>query len=200
MSDTNEKPAKKKGKLPLIIAGVAGVLLIGGGAGAGIYLSRSTSAHGAEAEKKDQPQLVLKGQEEEKKEEGGHGESGGSHGGAAEAAPPGSENAAKYASSYYQLQKEFTSNLKDSPHFIQIGIAVSTNYDSRVIKNVEANELAVRSAVLMTLSDTDEMQVFNPEGKKQLQKRLVGAINQVLTEKEGFGGVGNVYFTNFIVQ
>lgn len=193
MSDTKEKPAKKKSKLPLILAGVGAALLIGGGAGAGIYLSRSTSAHGAEAEKKEQPQLVLKGQEEEKKEEGGHG-------GGAEAAPPGSENAAKYASSYYQLQKEFTSNLKDSPHFIQIGLAVSTNYDSRVIKNVEANELAVRSAVLMTLSDTDEMQVFTPEGKKQLQKRLVGAINQVLTEKEGFGGVGNVYFTNFIVQ
>ena len=33
-----------------------------------------------------------------------------------------------------------------------------------------------------------------------MQDRLAKAINAVLKEKEGFGGVGNVYFTNFIVQ
>ena len=43
-------------------------------------------------------------------------------------------------------------------------------------------------------------QVFTAEGKKALQKRLVTSINQVLQEKEGFGGISNVYFTNFIVQ
>jgi flagellar FliL protein len=29
---------------------------------------------------------------------------------------------------------------------------------------------------------------------------LAKAINATLKEKEGFGGVGNVYFTNFVVQ
>lgn len=196
MTEATDKPGKKKGKLAkLLLIGGGATALLGGGAGAGLYFAKSTGTPGLGAEARDLPKLVLKGEEEkakegEAKEAEGHKAEGG-------AAPAGG---AKYASSYYQIEKEFTSNLKDSAHFVQVGLAVSTNYDSRVIKNVEANELAVRSAVLMTLSDTDEMQIFTPEGKRQLQKRLVVAINQVLTEKEGFGGIGNVYFTNFIVQ
>ena len=58
----------------------------------------------------------------------------------------------------------------------------------------------MRSAILLALSDTTEDQVFSTEGKKQLQVRLAKAINTTLKEKEGFGGVGNVYFTNFVVQ
>ena len=42
--------------------------------------------------------------------------------------------------------------------------------------------------------------MFTSDGKKHLQARLAKAINQVLIEKEGFGGIGNVYFTNFVVQ
>ena len=98
------------------------------------------------------------------------------------------------------MEKEFTSNLQDSVHFIQVGIAVSTPYDERVLENIKTHEIAIRSAVLMTLGETTEDQVFTAEGKKQIQKRLTDAINAVLKEKEGFGGVGNVYFTNFIVQ
>ena len=37
-------------------------------------------------------------------------------------------------------------------------------------------------------------------GKQQLQKRLAAAINQVLEEREGFGGVANVYFRSLIIQ
>jgi flagellar FliL protein len=98
------------------------------------------------------------------------------------------------------MEKEFTSNQQDSVHFVQVGIAISTPYDDTVIENIKTNEIAVRSAVLLALSDTSEEQVFSTDGKKQLQDRLTKAINAVLKEKEGFGGVGNVYFTNFIVQ
>jgi flagellar FliL protein len=42
--------------------------------------------------------------------------------------------------------------------------------------------------------------VFTTDGKRQLQARLVKAINATLQQKEGFGGVGNVYFTSFVVQ
>jgi len=83
---------------------------------------------------------------------------------------------------------------------VQVGLAISTPYDDTVIDNIKTNEIAVRSAVLMALSDTTEDQVFSTDGKKQLQVRLAKAINATLKEKEGFGGVGNVYFTNFVVQ
>ena len=33
-----------------------------------------------------------------------------------------------------------------------------------------------------------------------LQKRLAGAINKVLIQTEGFGGVDEVYFKSFLVQ
>jgi flagellar FliL protein len=121
--------------------------------------------------------------------EGGHGKP-----------TPKGEGGDKYASNYYPLEKEFTSNLQDSVHFIQVGIAVSTPYDERVLENIKTHEIAIRSQVLMSLGETTEDEVFTAEGKKHIQDRLAKAINAVLKEKEGFGGVSNVYFTNFIVQ
>jgi flagellar FliL protein len=50
------------------------------------------------------------------------------------------------------------------------------------------------------LADTPEEDAFTPEGKERLQKRLAGAINKVLTQTEGFGGVDAVYFKSFLVQ
>jgi flagellar protein FliL len=98
------------------------------------------------------------------------------------------------------MDKDFTSNLQNSVHYIQVGLAVSTPYDDSVVENLKTNEIAVRSAILMALGDTTEDEVFTSDGKKKLQARLVVAINTVLKQKEGFGGISNVYFTNFVVQ
>ena len=38
------------------------------------------------------------------------------------------------------------------------------------------------------------------EGKERLQARLAAAINRVLEENEGFGGVDAVHFRSFLVQ
>ena len=190
-------PKKKKGgivKIALLVVGV--LVLVGGGVGGGLYLSQSglMSAH-AEAPDAHLPKLVPKA-EEKRASLGGDGE----HGGEASEPSPPAAGAEKYASNYYVLDKPFTANLQDSVHFIQVGLAISTPYDDRVLVNLKTHEIAVRSAVLMALSDTDENQVFTAQGKEQLQKRLAKAINNVLQQKEGFGGVSNVYFTNFVVQ
>lgn len=185
---------KKKGKKLVII--ILALVLLGAGIGAGLFFTGMIggSAEAHEEPKKDLPKLVKKGEKPEAAE--GEESSGGEHGGGS--AEGG--DAPKYESSYFQMEKEFTSNLKDSTHLIQIGLAVSTPYDEKVIDHLKSHELAVRSAVLMTIGETDEELIFTADGKKDLQKRLVKAINAVLKEKEGFGGVGNVYFTNFIVQ
>lgn len=47
---------------------------------------------------------------------------------------------------------------------------------------------------------TEEEEVYNPDGKLRLQKRLADAINKVLVANEGFGGVDAVYFKTFLVQ
>ncbi len=202
-ADAPDAPKKKKGKMKLIVMALALVALLGGGVGAGIYATKSGMIGGsaaAAAEPKG-PKLVPKS--EQKKPAAG-GEGGGSAEGAATShggkATPAGEGGDQYASNYYALEKDFTSNLRDSVHFVQVGVAVSTPYDETVVEHVKSNEIAVRSAILMTLGDTTEDQVFTSQGKQQLQARLVKAINDTLKQKEGFGGVGNVYFTNFVVQ
>ncbi|MEH3035391.1 MAG: flagellar basal body-associated FliL family protein [Sphingomonas adhaesiva] len=208
---------KKKGKMKMILIGVVGVVvLLGGGVGAGLYAAGSGlvggggHAEAAHEEDPNKPHLVPKS-EQKRAGEGGEGEGeGGGHGGGGEGegeakeitgapTPPG-RGGEEYASNYYAMEKEFTANLQDSVHFVQVGIAVSTPYDEKVINNLKTNDIAIRSAILMTLGDTTEDQVFTSAGKQHLQKRLVDSINATLREKEGFGGISNVYFTNFVVQ
>jgi flagellar FliL protein len=52
----------------------------------------------------------------------------------------------------------------------------------------------------MTLADQDSFVISTPEGKRALQKQLTDAVNAVLKAKTGYGGIDNVYFTNFIIQ
>ncbi|MDO7841481.1 flagellar basal body-associated FliL family protein [Sphingomonas immobilis] len=200
--DKEAAPAKKKGgMMKLIIIIVGGLVIVGGGVGAGVYAATSGmlggGKHGAEAE--NGYKLVPKSEQKRISAAAGEGGEGHGSGGGGEAPPPG-QGGDQYASNYYTMDKEFTSNLQDSVHFIQVGIAISTPYDDTVITNLKTNEIAVRSAILMTLSDTTEDQVFTNQGKQILQKRLVKSINDTLKQKEGFGGIGNVYFTNFVVQ
>ena len=203
----SDKPAadapapKKKGKLVKIVVAIVGLLvLVGGGVAGGLYVGRAGSAAAAEPAG---PHLVPKSEQKR----AGEGKDEGGKSGEADAAPkvegratPKGAGGDQYASNYYAMDKEFTSNLRDSVHFVQVGVAVSTPYDDTVIEHLKTNDIAVRSAVLMALGDTTEEQVFSSEGKQALQKRLVDAINATLKQKEGFGGIGNVYFTSFVVQ
>jgi flagellar FliL protein len=106
----------------------------------------------------------------------------------------------QYQASFYPIEQSFTSNLRDTDGFVQIGLGVSTFYDQKVLDNLKTNEMPIRSAVLMTLADQDAETITTQAGKKALQNALKGAINQVLVSREGFGGVDDVYFTSFIIQ
>ncbi|MGE7205860.1 flagellar basal body-associated FliL family protein [Sphingomonas sp. NPDC019816] len=220
MSDEkDEKAPKKKGKLGKILVMVVGVLvLLGGGVGAGLYAASSGligGGHDAEAAADAShpgPKLVPKSEQKRAGEGGGEGEHGGGGEGGEHGAEGGEakehvgmptpvgDGGERYASNYYEMPKDFTSNLRDSVHVIQVGLAISTPYDDTVISNLKTNDLAVRSAILMTLGDANEEQVFSSEGKRDLQRKLVNSINEILRQKEGFGGIANVYFTNFVVQ
>jgi len=65
---------------------------------------------------------------------------------------------------------------------------------------MKKHELAIRSGLLAVLADTPDADIDSPQGKQKLQERLTAAINKVLNETEGFGGVDAVYFKQFIVQ
>lgn len=189
-NDDSAEAKPKSGKLKLIV-GV--VLLLGAGAGGtyGAVAAGLLGGHEGEA-KPDVPQLVAKDGEdpyapaaEEKGEapEIVHGEGG-----------------SEYRTAYYNFEESFTSNLKDSAGLLQVSLSASTRHDGRVIQWLKLHELAIRSAILIELADTPEDDVYSVAGKERLKKRLVLAINRVLKEEEGFGGVDAVHFQGFIVQ
>lgn len=192
---------KKGGMAKMLIFAVLGLVLVGGSIGGTLYAVHAGLLGGgaAAAPVNNGPRLVPKS-EEQRASLGGEGEGHGEGASAPVSNEPLGTGGEKYASTYYTMDKEFTANLKDSVHFVQVGIAISTPYDSRVIVNLKTHEIAVRSAILMALGDANEEQVFTNEGKRQLQVHIAHAINEVLQQKEGFGGISNVYFTNFVVQ
>lgn len=188
--DDAEETPKGGGKMKMIIGAV---LLMGMGAG-GAYGAVAMGYIGAHPEAEsgpDVPRLVGKGDEDP-------------YAVASDDAPVGGavygEGGSEYRTAYYSFEEGFTSNLKDSPGLVQVSLAASTRHDGRVIQWLEMHELAVRSAILVELANTLEDDVYTVEGKERMQVRLAAAINRVLEEQEGFGGVENVHFRTFLVQ
>ncbi len=210
--DAAAPPAKKKGGAKkLIIIGAAIALLGGGGAAAGFYAAGSMHKEAGPVEDPNMPRLVKKGEKPEDvaakyapAAEGEHAESDAEA--VADAHPhkgmdlPAPRNPSAYQATYYQIPAPFTSNMADSDAFAQISIAASTYYDQRVVTAVQTHELAIRSAILMMLAQEQEMDLATPQGKERLQGKLVKIINNVLKDRTGYGGVDNVYFTNFVIQ
>lgn len=196
-SDKDAKPKKNKGGGMILKVGMAlGLLAIGGGGAFGLVAS-GVIGGGAHAEVKEDknPKLIRKGDVDPYAPVAKEGEGEGGEG-----ADMDGEGGSEYRTLYYNFPEDFTSNLKDSEGLLQVNIAASTRRDFRVIAWMKKHELAIRSAVLIIIADTPEGEVYSPEGKARLQKRLTSAINKVLTENEGFGGVDAVYFKSFIVQ
>jgi len=184
----------KSGKGGIVKIALGAVLLLGLGAGGAYGAFAMGLFGGAHGEKEiDQPKLVLKTEADpyapvakDKDKEGAltvYGEGG-----------------SKYRTAYYSFEEPFTSNLADSPGLVQVELAVSTRRDGRVLQWVKTHELAIRSAFIAQLAATTEAEAYDVEGKKKLAGRLTKAVNQVLEENEGFGGIDAVHFKGFLVQ
>ena len=197
MSDKKDKDAKPKKGKGMLVKLVAGLVLVGAGGGGTFALVKSGMIGGGESHAKEdnKPKLIRKGEEDPYAPKG-EGKEGEGEGGAEVEGDGGSE----FKTSYYNFAEDFTSNLKNSSSLVQISLACSTRRDGRVLLWLKKHELAIRSQILVVLADTPEEDAFTPDGKQRLQKRLTDAINKVLTDTEGFGGVDAVYFKSFLVQ
>ncbi|WP_411339967.1 flagellar basal body-associated FliL family protein [Sphingopyxis sp. J-6] len=198
--DKVETEAKPKGKLKkLLIIGVGAIALIGAGAGAGIYFG-ALSAHEAKPED-NFPKLVLRSKGEA--EPAAEGESGEAPPKVGTVSVPNDRykvDPRKYEITYYPITDAFTTNLADGSGFLQVGISLSTFYDGKVINNIKRQAVPIRSVVLMVLAEQDPALLSTSQGKQRLQRQLTAAINDVLRDKEGFGGIDNVYFTSLVIQ
>jgi flagellar FliL protein len=75
-----------------------------------------------------------------------------------------------------------------------------THYDDRVFENIKRHDFALRSAVMDVMRMTTEADLVKPEFRKDLAQKIKDAMNTLLEKFEDFGGIEDIYFTNFIVQ
>jgi len=190
-AEETEAGDKPKGGMMKMVIGAVLLLAIGAGGAYGAFAAGFIGE--TEASGPDLPEFVEKGAEEPyalPENSATSDASGIVHG----------EGGSEYRTAYYSFDETFTSNLADSPGLIQVDLAVSTRRDGRVLLWVQTHELAIRSAILAQLAATAEGPIYTVEGKDELSQRLTVAINQVLEENEGFGGVDAVHFKGFLVQ
>jgi flagellar FliL protein len=209
-----EGEPKKKGPLLKIILMVVAVLFLIGASVGGTLLATGFFSKKEQAKEAVDAQLdKLDG------EHGGGGGDGHGDGAAADAhgAPadahgkPGAEAPAKelvspdadstrWKFNYYSLEKPLLSNLSGSRKVMQVTLTVMTHYDDRVIKNIKTHELALRAGILDVMRTKTEADIKDPDFRKQLAEEVRVVINSLLEKYEGFGGIEEVMFSEFVVQ
>ena len=191
--EENEEPKKRGGLIKIIAMALGGLLLVGAGVGAGYVLFGSQPPSPSE-EIEDIIDKKMAEAEAEKMA-------------AEEAGPDGASKVAKekplietFVTTYFEFPGTFTTNLKNSRKFLQLGLGVSTQYDESVMANVEAHQLALRSEILAVMSEFTEDDIQGKAGRDSLARALADGINEKLLLLEDFGGIEEVHFTSFVLQ
>ncbi len=202
-----EAEPKKKGPLLKIILMVVAVLLIIGASVGGTLLATGFFSKKEEAKEAVDAQLDKLEDPHADGKDDGHGEAKAD----GEAAKPGQEAPQKQLVSpepdnqrwkfnYHSLEKPLLSNLSGSRKVMQVTLTVMTHYDDRVINNVKTHELALRAGILDVMRQKTESDLRDPDFRKQLAEEVRLVINSLLEKYEGFGGIEEVMFTEFVVQ
>jgi flagellar FliL protein len=200
-----ESTEKKGGKKKLVLVIISGVVVLALGIGGGVFVSKKYM-HAEEGAKVDpnRPKLVVRA-------DSGNDKPASTEGGENKEIPPRVGTVSvpsdtypvdpkKYEVGYVPIDQTFTANLADGSGFVQVGLSAATFYDSKVVDNLKRQAVPIRSAILLVLSSQQSQVISTPDGKMMLQRQLTNAINEVLREHEGFGGINNVYFSSLVIQ
>lgn len=100
---------------------------------------------------------------------------------------------------YMPLSPQFTVNLLGDKHYlrttIQLELANNETKDS-----IEANNPAIRHALIVLLSNNYVENISSGTGKMDLQKRAVEVLNKTLKKYAKKEGIEAVFFTEFVSQ
>ena len=211
-----EGESKSKGPLiKIILMVVAVIVLIGGSVGGTLFATGFFSKKEKAEETLGKLEAEAKGEHGEEGHDapGGHGEAkkddghgGGGHGDAKTEGPPLKElvtpdaDNQRWKFNYYAMEKPLLSNIAGSRKVMQVTLTVMTHYDERVIKNMKTHELALRAGILDVMRQSTEADLAQPDFRKALSENVKLTINSLLEKYEGFGGIEEVLFTEFVVQ
>lgn len=108
----------------------------------------------------------------------------------------------RFEKSYKELddKRPLVANVAGSRKVMQTSLTLMTLYDDRVFENVEKHRAALRSAVLDVLRQVTEADLSKPDFRTDLAKRLKDKINSELVRLENFGGIEEIFFTEFVFQ
>lgn len=189
-----EEEKKKGNMLPIIIGGVAAVLLLGLGAAAGWFVA----GMGQKSPEETVADIAQTANENQVSD--------------AEAAEAGLESVEpskipkevpveeKFETTYYEFPEAFTNNLAGSKKFGQVTLGIATQYDSKVIENIEKHKLALIDAINGKLSEMTEADLTGLENRRKVAIVLKDLINAILEGLEDFGGVEKVFFKKLVIQ
>jgi len=160
------------------------------------------AAHG-ESGGHDKPKEKGEAEGHAKSEEhGGEEKKGASKAGEPHKKPIPEDAQARFEKSYMELddKKSLVANVAGSRKVMQTSLSLMTQYDDRVFQNVEKHRAALRSVALDVLRQVTEADLAKPDFRADLAKQLRDKINAELVRLENFGGIEEVFFTEFVYQ
>ena len=191
--EENEEPKKKSGLVKILLFVFAGILLIAVGLGVGYFMFGSQQPDPSE----EIDAIIEKTKDEAEAEKQAALEQAEN---VAEKVAKEKPEAETFVTTYFEFPGTFTTNLRSSRKFLQLGLGVSTQYDDSVMLNIETHQLALRSEILNVMSEFTEEDIQGKAGRESLAKALADGINKKMLKLEGFGGVEGVFFTSFVLQ
>jgi flagellar FliL protein len=191
--EENEEPKKKSGLVKILLFVFAGILLIAVGLGVGYFMFGSQQPDPSE----EIDAIIEKTKDEAEAEKQAALEQAEN---AVEKVAKEKPEAETFVTTYFEFPGTFTTNLRSSRKFLQLGLGVSTQYDDSVMLNIETHQLALRSEILNVMSEFTEEDIQGKAGRESLAKALADGINEKMLKLEGFGGVEEVHFTSFVLQ
>jgi len=106
----------------------------------------------------------------------------------------------QFEQSYQEMKSKFTVNVPHSKKYLQFSISVMTHYDDKVLDNVDKHQTALRSAILQVVRQKPVETYNSEDGMAGVLIEIKEAMNGVLMGYEDFGGIEEVFFTEFVVQ
>ena len=191
--EENEEPKKKSGLVKILLFVFAGILLIAVGLGAGYFMFGSQQPDPSE----EIDAIIERTKDEADAEKQAALEQAEN---LAEKVAKEKPEAETFVTTYFEFPGTFTTNLRSSRKFLQLGLGVSTQYDESVMLNIETHQLALRSEILNVKSEFTEEDIQGKVGRENLARALADGINEKMLKLEGFGGVEEVHFTSFVLQ